>query len=311
LRLNGAGEMLVYSAADFEDFREPRPDLAPNMESDLNAVVETLVKARWPFRLHATYNETIDRALDTFESVNEKVPFAGLRWFFDHAETISDRNIERVKKLGGGIAIQHRMAFQGEYFQERYGKDSTLNTPPIRRMLEQEIPVGGGTDATRVASFNPFVGLKWLVTGETVGGTKLYKQDNLLDRETALRLYTEGSAWFSGEETIKGKLDAGYLADFAVLAKDFFTINESEIDELESILTVVDGKIVYGSGEFKQHAPVDLPVSPSWSPVNKSALLTSDITSTFKQCEHSFLSEIKTLLQPGRWFSNECDCFAF
>ena len=114
--------MLVFSAADFEDFLQPRPDMLPVMESELKAVIRHLVQNRWPFRLHATYDETITRALNVYEQVNREVPFDGLHWFFDHCETISDRNIERVKKLGGGIAVQDRMAFQGEYFVDRYGK---------------------------------------------------------------------------------------------------------------------------------------------------------------------------------------------
>ena len=101
-----------------------------------------------------------------------KFPSRDLHWFFDHCETISDRNIERIKALGGGIAIQHRMAFQGEYFVDRYGANQAERTPPIRRMLELGVPVGAGTDATRVASYNPFVALYWLITGKTVGGTR-------------------------------------------------------------------------------------------------------------------------------------------
>src|SRR6185295_12466397 len=131
-RVNGAGEMLVYSAADFEDFLEPRPDMVPVMESELKAVIRHLVENRWPFRLHATYNETVSRALDVYEEVNREIPFDGLHWFFDHCETISDRNIERVKALGGGIAVQDRMAFQGEYFVDRYGHRKAERTPPIR-----------------------------------------------------------------------------------------------------------------------------------------------------------------------------------
>lgn len=92
------------------------------MEQDLEKVVRHLVESRWPFRLHATYNETIERALHVFEKVNKDIPFDRIHWFFDHAETITKKNIERVKALGGGIAVQHRMAYQGEYFVERYGK---------------------------------------------------------------------------------------------------------------------------------------------------------------------------------------------
>jgi predicted amidohydrolase YtcJ len=120
-RHNGAGEMLVFSAADFEDFRQPRPDMAPEMEGELEEVVRILAENRWPWRMHATYDETISRALDVFEKVNKDMPLEGLNWFFDHAETISDRSIDRIAALGGGIATQHRMAYQGEYFVERYG----------------------------------------------------------------------------------------------------------------------------------------------------------------------------------------------
>ena len=130
-RMNGAGEILLYSAADFEDFLEPRPDMPPAMEPELKAVIRHLAENRWPFRLHATYDETIARALNVYEEVNREIPFAGLHWFFDHCETISDRNIERIKALGGGGAIQHRMAFQGEYFVDRYGAKQAERTPPI------------------------------------------------------------------------------------------------------------------------------------------------------------------------------------
>ncbi|HCS42420.1 MAG TPA: amidohydrolase, partial [Pseudomonas sp.] len=167
LRHNGAGEMLVFSAADFEDFLEPRPDLPHTMEQELEPVVRHLVEQRWPFRLHATYNESISRMLDVFERVNRDIPFDGLPWFFDHAETITPQNIERVKALGGGIAIQDRMAFQGEYFVERYGAKAAEHTPPIARMLAEGLPVGAGTDATRVSSYNPWTSLYWLVSGRT------------------------------------------------------------------------------------------------------------------------------------------------
>jgi hypothetical protein len=130
-RHNGAGEMLVFSAADFEDFLQPRPDLPSGMEDELEKVVRHLVQQRWPFRLHATYDESITRMLDVFEKVDRDIPFDGLPWFFDHAETITPRNIERVKALGGGIAIQHRMAFQGEFFVERYGAEAAKATPPV------------------------------------------------------------------------------------------------------------------------------------------------------------------------------------
>ena len=266
LRHNGAGEMLVFSAADFEDFREPRPELPASMEQELLEVTRTLAINRWPFRIHATYDESITRMLDVFERVHAEVPLTGLHWIIDHAETISERNIERVKALGGGIAIQHRMAYQGEQFIERYGAAAAEHTPPVSQMLRAGVPVGMGTDATRVASYNPWIGLHWLVTGETVGGTRLYPQRNLIDRETALRLYTEGSAWFSTEQGRKGVLKAGQYADFIALSEDYFSIPESRIKELCAVLTVVAGKVVHGNGKFRHLAPPMPRPSPDWSP---------------------------------------------
>ncbi len=266
-RHNGAGEMLVFSAADFEDFVEPRPDLADDMEQQLEEVVRHLVENRWPFRLHATYNESISRMLDVFEKVNKDTPFNGSRWLFDHAETITEKNIERVRALGGGIAIQHRMAFQGEYFVRRYGQQAAQNTPPVAKMLEMGVPVGGGTDATRVASHNPWTALYWLVSGKTVGGMPLYLDKDCLPRDTALELWTAGSAWFSGETDKKGRIKAGQLADLVVLSADFFTVPEEEIKGIESVLTVVDGKVVYAADDFSTYGPTPIPVIPEWSPV--------------------------------------------
>ncbi|MDB5385209.1 MAG: putative TIM-barrel fold metal-dependent hydrolase, partial [Planctomycetaceae bacterium] len=325
-RLNGAGEMLTFSAADFEDFLEPRPDLPPTMEEELTQVVRLLVEHRWPFRLHATYDESIGRFLDVFERVNREMPFGGLRWFFDHAETISDRNLERVRALEGGIAIQHRMAYQGEYYIERYGAESARHTPPITKMLDLEIPVGAGTDATRVASYNPWVSLYWMVAGKTVGGMALYAEDNRLDRTEALRRYTQGSAWFSGEENKKGAIIPGQFADLAVLSADYFSVPEVEIKSIESVLTVVGGKVVYGTGAFSNLAPVALPVTPDWSPVgfyggyyNRQQSEVPAAQHQLAQCSHGagmhsllhhLLGPEKTI-SPDPFWGSGCSCWAF
>jgi hypothetical protein len=266
-RHNGAGEMLVFSAADFEDFREPRPDLAPAMEDQLYAVTRHLAENRWPFRIHGTYDESISRFLDVFERVNRDVPFDGLHWIVDHAETISRRSIDRVAAMGGGIAIQHRMAYQGEDFVERYGARAAEATPPVRTMLGAGVPVGMGTDATRVASYNPWIGIDWLVSGKTVGGSRITPARNRLDRETALRLYTEGSAWFSTEDGRKGAIRPGQYADLAVLDRDFFQVREDDIRDTVSLLTIVAGRIVWADGIFSKLSPPPLPAAPSWSPV--------------------------------------------
>jgi predicted amidohydrolase YtcJ len=267
-RHNGAGEMLVFSGADFEDFRQPRPDMPLEMESELEAVVRILAENRWPWRMHATYDETISRALDAFERVNRDIPLDGLNWFFDHAETISDESIDRIAALGGGIAVQHRMAYQGEYFVERYGYRAAEATPPVAKIINRGVRISAGTDATRVASYNPWVALAWLVTGKTVGGMQLYPRHNCLDRETALRMWTENVTWFSNEEGKKGRIQVGQLADLIVPDRDYFSCPEDQIADTTSDLTIVGGKVVYGAGDF---ADLDdgrpPPAMPDWSPV--------------------------------------------
>jgi len=269
LRHNGAGEMLVFSAADFELFSEPRPELPAELEPDLESVVRLLAQHRWPFRIHATYDESISRILDVYEKVDREIPFDGLHWFIDHAETVSERNIARIAAMGGGIAVQHRMAYQGEAFVERYGVQAARHTPPVRRMLDAGVPVGAGTDATRVASYNPWVALSWLVTGRTVGGLSLYGEENLLEREEALRLWTHGSAWFSGDEDRKGRLATGQLADFALLSADYLRVPDAAIADITSVLTVVGGRIVHGDGDYARLAPTLPPPMPDWSPVRR------------------------------------------
>lgn len=266
--VQGGGENLVMSAGDFENFDEPRPDLNPAMEGQLKAVLSLLIKNRWPFRLHATYNESISRFLNVIEEINEETPLDGLLWFFDHAETISDENLQRVKVLGGGIAIQHRMAYQGENFIKRYGKTAAAKTVPIKKMMDMGIKVGMGTDGTRVASFNPWVGLYWLTSGKTLGGLKYMAEENILDKNAAIKLFTQGSAALVRLDADRGMLKENYLADFILLSDDYFTATEEQILNMQSVLTIVNGKVVYGSQEFEQYAPQKVKAIPQWSPVN-------------------------------------------
>ncbi|NUH64055.1 amidohydrolase [Sulfitobacter sp. S0837] len=272
--LDGAGEFLVHSVGDWENFMAPAPDLAEreaqgqDPRGDLHEVTTMLVGAGWPLRQHATYGDSIALIMDVFEQVNEEQGKFAPRWAIDHAETVRDAELERIKALGGGIAIQDRMAFAGEYFVDRYGAEAATATPPVRKMLDMGIPVGAGTDGTRVSSYNPWPSLYWLVTGKTVGGLELWDDANKLTREEALSIFTSGSAWFSQEEDVKGEIKEGMYADFAILSDDYFTVPEGEIKSLEAVLTVTGGNVVYAADAFADHAPEALPaVSPGWSPV--------------------------------------------
>jgi len=269
--LEGGGEFLAWSAGDFENFLAPQPLLEerPTWRQDLKNIIRLHVDNDWPFRIHATYGETIANMLDVIEEVNEETHgrLASERWLFDHAETVTENQLKRIKALNGGIAIQARMAYAGEFFVERYGADKAKQAPPVKKIMEMGIPLGAGTDGTRVASYNPWPALYWLVSGTTVGGMQLSETSNLLSREEALYLYTKGSAWVSKEEKVKGTLEKGMYADFTILSEDYFTIPEKQINNLKAVLTVVGGKVVYGDLEYKAMNPRLPEVIPNWSPV--------------------------------------------
>ncbi|MDX2131586.1 MAG: amidohydrolase [Planctomycetota bacterium] len=264
--LIGGGEMLVRSAYDFEVFNMPRVVPPPNAEADLERVVRLLAEKKWPFRFHATYDETVTRHLDVLERVHRDTPLSDLHWICDHAESLSDRNIERIAAMNGGVAIQNRIAFQELPFLERYGQQAADEAPPIKRILKGGVPVGAGTDMSRVSSYNPWACIRWLVTGKGEGGATLLSRRTRLDRETALRLWCD-NAWFSREQTRKGRLTPGLFADFSLLSEDYFAVDEDRIADLDSVLTVVGGAVVHAAGE---HAALDprLPdLNPAWSPV--------------------------------------------
>jgi predicted amidohydrolase YtcJ len=321
LKAIGAGENLVWSAADFENFLEPRPDLPDRMEPELEKVIALLASRKWPFRIHATYDHSIQRFLNVFEKVHRDVPIDQLHWMIDHAETVSEKSLERIAAMGGGVAIQHRMAFQGEYFIDRYGRDAVKQTPPVRQMLKMGLPIGGGTDATRVASYNPWTALYWLTTGRTVGGTAMYGDENILTREEALRIWTEGSAWFSTDQHHKGRLQEGHLADLAVLSADYFAVPDEQVKNLASVMTVVDGKVVYGDAAFKDQDPGEVQPSPDWSPAKvypgHQGVVCHDHSHRHDaHCQHSGAFHDHRADHQG-WLKHPfgagfgCDCFAF
>lgn len=270
LRLNGAGEALTLSSVDFENFCEPRPELPGTALSDVEQAVRLLTANDWGFRLHASYGETIDRFLAIFDKLAADGMFPnGTRWFFDHAETVSRRSIDRIAALGGGVSVQNRTMFQSQPFTDRYGPAAAQASPPIQAMLQSGLTVAAGTDATRASSYNPWLSLFWLVTGKDISGRQLRTGPNLVDRATALAMYTSAGAKLSGEADVKGTISAGKYADFAVLSADYFSVDAADISRIESLLTIVGGKIVWSAGEFEGiAAPLPDP-SPAWSPVTE------------------------------------------
>jgi len=265
--LEGGGEILVWDASDYEDFMLPRPEWNAGVAKELRDVVNVLTEKHWPIRIHASYDETISQILDVFEPSFKAARYKQ-RWAIDHAETITPKNIARIKALGGGIALQSRLAFSGEFFIERYGEQTAAMVQPVRAMLDMGVPVSAGTDATRVSSYNPWLSIYWMVTRRTLGGRQFGGAENVLSREEALRLYTVGSAWLSNEEVVKGRIKRGQYADFAILSDDYMTVPPERIRSIESVLTMTGGDVVYAAVPFTEIPIAPLPaITPAWSPV--------------------------------------------
>jgi len=113
----GAGELLRVELHDHENFDRPAVIIdKATMRRDIEEDVTKLVQRRIPFRVHISYDENITPFFDALEQVNPHTPLDGLRWSIEHAETISPENIARVKALGGGIALDDKMALHGEAF---------------------------------------------------------------------------------------------------------------------------------------------------------------------------------------------------
>ncbi len=269
-RMIGAGEYLVYAAGDPANFAKDWVVAPPGvMESQFTAVTKHLAGLGWPFRQHTTFDATASRVMNVLEAVNRDVPLKGLRWGLEHCETLSPKTLERVVALGGSINIQNRLSLDGEAFVHKYGTQVAADAPPIRRIREMGIPLACGTDANRATSYNPWIGIHWLLTGRTLGGAKLQGDQNLLDRIEALRLYTAGGAWISSEEAKKGTLEPGKLADLVLLSQDYFSVPTEEVKNLESVLTMVGGNVVYAGGPFTALDAPAPPSLPDWLPVRR------------------------------------------
>ena len=262
------------------------------MEKNLTAVVKYIVEQGWPFRQHTTFDASASRVLDVLEQVDREMPLRNLRWGLDHCETLQPRTLERIAALGGSIDIQNRMSLDGEAFLKKYGEQAAADAPPIARIREMGIPLACGTDANRATSYNPWIGLHWLVTGKTLGGAKLQGDKNLLDRTEALKLYTGGGAWISGEEEKKGTLELGKFADLAILSSDYFSVPVDQIKNIESVMTMVGGKIVYGAGPYSKFSPPLPPVSQDWLPVKEYG-------EYYKRAELQAQRMAKAFVQPG------------
>jgi predicted amidohydrolase YtcJ len=278
-RMMGAGEYMIWATHDPANFSKDVIPPPPGSEDQLTEAIKLVVAHDWPFRLHANYDVTVQGLLGAIEKANREVPVNKVRWIIDHAETVSPQSLERIAALGGSIAIQNRMTLDGDGFVEKWGKDPATDAPPIGRIRQMGLPLAAGTDGNRATSHNPWVGVQWLITGKTIGGTKLNADRNLLDRTEALRLYSAAGAWFTHEEDKKGTISPGKFADLAILSDDYMSIPEDRISSITSVLTMVGGRVVYGAGTYADLAPTALKVSPDWLPIGTySSYTTADVS---------------------------------
>jgi predicted amidohydrolase YtcJ len=244
LKFNGIGERITYGmynndnpgAADKAAFRE---------------IAKWAAEHGMSLTIHWTRDASVDHLLTLFEGLNKEVPITNLRWSIAHLNDASEKSLQRMKALGMGWTVQDAMYFDGENFQRQNGVEAARRAPPVNTAKRIGVAVGAGTDAHRVASYNPFTALQWFIDGKTVGGLAIRGPEETPTRADALRFYTIGSAWFSRDEKNRGSLEVGKLADLAVLSKDYMTVPVGEIGKIESVLTMVGGKIVYAAASFK------------------------------------------------------------
>ena len=243
LRFNGLGERITVAMNN---------NNAPS-QADKDAyyrIVRWAADRGMSLTMHWGNDASVDHLLSIFERVNAEIPIAPLRWSIAHLNDASDASLRRMKALGVGWTMQDAMYFGGEQFLKQAGADAAKRTPPLETARKMGVVVGAGTDAHRVASYNPFTALQWLLDSKTVGGVVMRGAEEIPSRIDALKFYTLGSAWFSFDEQKRGSLDVGKLADLAVLSADYLTVPVEKIGSLESVLTMVGGKVVYTSGPF-------------------------------------------------------------
>lgn len=248
LRYVGMGEIVHFGCHDMEGVRPF--EVTEEAKRELAEAVDLLAANGWPVHIHAIFDSTISAVLDVFEEVDRKHGIAGRRFSLAHAEAIGRQNLERVRRLGVGLAIQNRLIYRSADSAAVWGEEVAHNAPPLGDILAMGIPLGAGTDATVVTPHDPWLAIWWLVTGESFDGAPPRAPRHRLTIEQALVAYTRGSAWFSFEEEERGHLEPGAMADVAVLTADPFEVDPAELPSIRSELTLVGGRPVHAGPAY-------------------------------------------------------------
>ena len=245
LRFNGIGENVTWG-----HYNNDNPSDA--QKEQLTAVLRWAVLRGMTATFHWQNDRPVHHLLEVIERVNAETPVAKLRWSIAHLNDASPETLKRLQAMGMGWLVQNAFYFRGEAFLGQRGADAARLVPPLASALHMKLPVGGGTDAHRVMAPNPFVSLQWMLDGKTVSGVAMRSPEELPTRIEALRLYTQGSAWFSFEENARGALAVGQFADLAVLSRDYLSVPIEQIGGTVSLLTMVGGRIVYADGPYAE-----------------------------------------------------------
>ncbi|PRB18601.1 amidohydrolase [Microbacterium sp. MYb62] len=242
LRVSGMGEVILYRSHD--RIAEPG-DISDQAMSETKAYLHAFAKAGFAVQVHVHQREYFLRLLDVMDEIHAETPIDELRWGFVHAESTYAEDIPRLKRLGIGMMFQSLLRLNGEEAIAVWGEERVARSPELRDILDAGVPVALGSDAMRVASYNPWSSLEWFLTGLTVTGTPTLLAPHLISREEALRGYTHGGSWFTHEEDLRGRLVPGQLADLAVLSADYFTIPVEEVRHITSALTLLSGEPIW------------------------------------------------------------------
>jgi predicted amidohydrolase YtcJ len=227
LRVSGIGEF----ATQWPLFGQVTPP------QNYLAALQLIARQGWAFQQHSLSLAEDQLTASTFEEVNKTIPIAGLRWSIAHTPRIDRATIDRFKSLGAGIAIH-----PFEYLAGAQGAG-----PPVRLILDSGIHAGAGSDSAQISTLDPWLMIYYMVTGKNAAGL-LINDKQQITRMEALRLYTSENGWFFREEDRLGSIEPGKLGDVVVLSDDYFDpqkVSDEAIRRLKSVLTVVDGRVVY------------------------------------------------------------------
>ncbi len=243
LQWNGIGENVTWGMYNNES-----PTATDQQQ--LQDALTWAAQQKMTVTFHWNNNESVYRLLDVIERIQDVYPIKDLRWSIAHLNNIDELSLSRMKKYQLGWLVQNALYFQSGNFADKYGTESLKIVPRIRQGMNLQLPIGVGTDAHRVMDFNPFVAIEWLIGGKSIDGRPGRENQQLLTPHEAIYLYTQGSAHFLPDSTLRGELAVGKYADLAILDQNLFMIPIHQIHQTQSELTMVGGRVVFASGEF-------------------------------------------------------------